>query len=337
MTQAASARPLRILLSAESAQQLAPAIAQVLAGQPHVLVTAAGAPPGTDVDLALVSRDVTGLSTKHSILPATQAFHDALRSAPSLRWVQIHSAGADRPVYGELRARGVQVSTASGSNAGVVAHTALAGLLALARRFPLLMAAQNQRRWAPLLGSGLPRELEGQTAVLLGWGPIGQRLGALLVALGLRLVVVRHSAADAGPDVESVGYDALPAVLPRADWLLLCCPLTARTRGLVDGTALALLPPGAHLVNVARGEVVDEPALIDALRSGRLAGAFLDVFVHEPLSAESPLWSLDNVIVTPHSAGFSDANVARVAAMFLDNLGRWQAGQPLHNLVGGSA
>ena len=123
-------------------------------------------------------------------------------------------------------------------------------------------------------------------------------------------------------------------VLPQADWLILACPLTDTTRGLIDRHALALLPPGAHLINVARGEVVNEPDLIAALQSRQLAGAFLDVFAHEPLPAESPLWDLPNVIVTPHTAGHSDGHFERVAQAFVDNLVRWVAGQPLANRVG---
>jgi phosphoglycerate dehydrogenase-like enzyme len=290
--------------------------------------------PGDDADVAFVSRDVTGLSTKHEVLPHTQAFHDAMRHAPSLRWVHAHSAGADRPVYGELRARGVEVTTSSGANAGVVVQTALAGVLMLARQFPQLLAAQRARTWSPLMGSGLPRDLAGQTAVVVGWGPIGQGLGALLAALGLRVVSVRGSEAPAAvPAHESVSYEQLHTVLPKADWLLLACPLSDRTRGLIDSAVLARMPAGARLVNVSRGEVIDEPALIDALRSGALAGAYLDVFAHEPLPADSPLWSLPNVIVTPHSAGHSDGNEARVAAIFLDNLRRWVRNQPLLNRV----
>lgn len=288
---------------------------------------------GAPFDAAFVSRDVTGLSTKHEVQPGTARFYDAMRAQAALRWVHVHSAGADRPVYVELRARGVQVTTSAGTNAAVVAQTALAGVLALARRFPELMAAQRERRWAPLIGSGLPRDLAGQTAVVVGWGAIGQQIGAWLGMLGLHVVAVRRERAPAESCAECVAYGDLPAVLPRADWLVLACPLTERTRGLVDAAALARLPAGAHLVNVARGEVADEPALIDALRAGRLAGAYLDVFAHEPLPPASPLWSLPGVIATPHSAGFSDGNAARVEALFLDNLARWRAGQPLRNLA----
>lgn len=325
-------QPLRILLSAQAAGCLAPAIAQALGDAPHRLLTVDDA-DARDAGIAFVSRDVTGFSTKHATLPDTQRFYDMLEAAAKLQWVHIHSAGADRPVYPRLRARGVLVATSSGANATIVAHSALAGVLALARHLPQLWNAQREHRWAPLLGSGMPRDLTGQTAVLVGWGPIGRQLGALLQALGLQLVVVRQRAEPAGAGIDTVTFDALHTVLPRADWLLLACPLTARTRNLVDAATLAALPAGARIVNVARGEIIDEPALIDTLRAGKLGGAFLDVYAHEPLDPASPLWDLPNVIATPHSAGFSDGNAARVADMFLDNLRRWRQGEPLHNLV----
>ncbi|WPH11976.1 D-2-hydroxyacid dehydrogenase [Variovorax paradoxus] len=322
-------QPLRILMSPAAAHQAAGGLAEALGARPYVL-----AGIGDDADVAFVSRDVTGLSTKHAVLPDTQRFHDALRAAPSLRWVHAHSSGADRPVYGELLARGVAVTTSSGANAGVVVQTALAGVLMLARCFPQLLEAQRSRSWAPLVGSGLPRDLAGQTAVIVGWGPIGQGLGSLLSALGLRVVAVRSSDRAAEPPAsESVSYERIGEVLPRADWLVLACPLSERTRNLVDAAALARLPAGARLVNVARGEVADEAALIDALQRGALAGACLDVFAQEPLPAASPLWMLPNVIVTPHTAGHSDGNEARVATIFLDNLRRWARGQPLLNRV----
>ncbi len=322
---------LRILLSDAARQAAGARLGQVLGQRSYVFVTPLQG--GSDADIAFVSRDVTGLSTKYQVLPETRFFYEAMRNAPGLRWVHVHSAGADRPIYLDLMARGVQVSTSSGSNAGVVAQTALAGLLALARGFPQLMAAQRAHAWTPLIGSALPRDLAGQTALVIGWGAIGQQLGALLLALGLRVLVVRRSATPAGAGLETLNFDGLDAVLPRADWLLLACPLSEQTRGLVDARALARLPAGAHLINVSRGEVVDEAALVAALQSGQLAGAYLDVFAHEPLPAPSPLWDLPNVIVTPHSAGFSDGNALRVEQMFLDNLARWLAGQPLHKLA----
>jgi phosphoglycerate dehydrogenase-like enzyme len=331
--------PLRILLSDAARDCLGPRIANALGSRPFELlsVNALGTSPVADADIAFISRDVTGRSTKHELAPALQACYDTLRHAPSLQWVHIHSAGADRPVYGDLQARGVAITTSSGTNAAVVAQTAIAGLLALARHFPQLMAAQRSHTWAPLIdsnGIALPRDIDGQTAVVIGWGPIGQQIGRLLTALGLRTVVVRRSAAAVENVHQVVGVNALDEVLPQADWLILACPLTDTTRGLIDRYALALLPSGAQLINVARGEVVNEPDLIAALQSGQLAGAFLDVFAHEPLAAESPLWDLPNVIVTPHTAGHSDGHFERVAQAFVDNLVRWLVGLPLANRVG---
>jgi len=315
---------LRILMSAKARQQLAADIAALLAGTPHAF-----ADVGEDADVAFVSRDITGLSTKHAVLPDTQRFYDAMLGAPNLRWVQAHSAGADRSIFIELRRRGVTVTTASGANASVVVQTALAGILALARQLPQLMDAQRRKVWAPLVGSGLPRDLAGQTAVIVGWGPIGQGLATLLQALGLRVSVVRSSEAPVAQATEAVLFENIHQLLPRADWLVLACPLSERTRGLIDETALALLPQGAHVVNIARGEVIREAALVDALVSGKLAGAYLDVFEREPLPQDSPLWTLPNVIATPHCAGQSDGNEQRVSAIFLDNLSRWRDGQPL--------
>jgi phosphoglycerate dehydrogenase-like enzyme len=169
---------------------------------------------------------------------------------------------------------------------------------------------------------------------LVGWGPVGQEIGRLLQAIGLQVVVVRRSSVGSGPGVRSVSATALHEVLPLADWLVLACALTADTRGMIGARELALLPAHCGVVNISRGDVVDESALIDALRAGRLAGAYLDVFAKEPLPEDSPLWNLPNVIVTPHSAGFSDGNEERVAVMFLANLGRWARGEPLRNRVG---
>jgi phosphoglycerate dehydrogenase-like enzyme len=196
-------------------------------------------------------------------------------------------------------------------------------LLALARHWPRLLAAQQERRWAPLIGSGLPRDLQGQTAVIVGWGPVGREIGRLLQAIGMELVVVRRDVHAETAGIITVPASRLRDVLPAADWLVLACALTQQTRGLLGAAELALLPAHCGLVNVSRGEVVDESALIDALRAQRIAGAYLDVFAQEPLPEDSPLWDLPNVIVTPHSAGFSDANEERVAQLFLENLARW--------------
>jgi phosphoglycerate dehydrogenase-like enzyme len=336
---------LRILMSQQSIDRLGTSVSAAMGQRPYALISLeeAVAAQRTDADVAFISREVTGTSTKHEIHPALQQVYTLLRQSPALRWVHIHSAGADRQIYLDLMAKGVQVCTSSGANAQVVATVALAGILALARRFPLLWAEQQQRQWIPMMGERMPRDLPGQTATVIGWGPIGQKLGSMLQALGMNVVAVRQQAQAKPPNasvpadtqsVEMVTFEDWHQVLPKTDWLVLACPLTPKTRQLVNAQALALMPTGAHLVNVARGEVVDEPALVAALQSGQLGGAFLDVFAHEPLPKDSPLWAMPQVMVTPHAAGHSDGNETRVAQMFLDNLSRWVQGQPLRNAVG---
>lgn len=328
---------LRILMSRPSIDRWWPSVAACMGQRPHELIALeeAVAMQRTDADVAFISREVTGTSTKHEIHPALQQVYTLLRQSPALRWVHIHSAGADRQIYLDLLAKGVTVTTSSGANAQVVAGVALAGILALARRFPLLWSEQQARQWIPMMGERMPRDLPGQTATIVGWGPIGQKLSSLLQALGMHVVAVRQQAqASSDSDgVTQVTFEDWQQVLPRTDWLVLACPLTSKTRQLVSAQALALLPSGAHLVNVARGEVVDESALIEALQSGHLGGAFLDVFSHEPLPQDSPLWAMPQVMVSPHAAGHSDGNENRVAQMFLDNLLCWTDGLPLRNVV----
>jgi phosphoglycerate dehydrogenase-like enzyme len=324
---------MKILLSELALRGLSKDIATVMGSRPFECVSFVDAVASgrRDFDVAFVSRDVTGLSTKHELAPSLKACYKVLEESPNLRWVHIHSAGADRDVYVRLKAKGVQVATSSGANAEVVAQTALAGLLALSRKFPELVHAMHAKKWAPLLGSQLPPDLSGQTALLVGWGPIAQRVAQFLTMLGLRLKVVRQQVQTESPEKsashssqpEMLTFETIESALPSADWVILMCPLTETTRGLINARRLSLLPKGAGLVNVARGEVVVEKDLIEALENGSLGSAYLDVFEHEPLSQKSPLWSLPNVIVTPHSAGFSAGNEKRVSQMFLANLDRW--------------
>jgi phosphoglycerate dehydrogenase-like enzyme len=328
--------PRRLMLSQTMLDLLGTQILQHAAGHAIELVSieSAVALQRRDIDAAFISREVTGSSTKHEVHAELQACYDLMLANPGLQWVHIHSAGADRPVYQSLLQRGVQITTSSGANARVVAAMALAGLLALNKRFPMLWAQQQRHEWRPLLGPGrMPRDLPGQTATIVGWGPIGQALGQLLQTLGLNVIAVRTRQTPSQGGIEMVQFDQLNMVLPRTDWLILACPLTDTTHGLVNAAALQALPQGAHLINVARGEVVVQNDLVDVLQSGHLGGAFLDVFEHEPLPADSPLWTLPNVMVTPHAAGHSDGNAGRVNRMFLDGLQRWLLGQALHQLA----
>lgn len=289
--------------------------------------------PGEAFDLAFISRDITGRSTKFEVAPETAVYYDALRGNAALRWVHVHSAGADRQIYLDLHARGVAITTSQGASDAVVAQTALAGLLSLARKLPELSRQQREHRWQPLMGPRTPRDLAGQRAVIVGWGGIGQRIGASLRALGLSITVVRRSGAPVPDAAQSLPYERLDEALPQADWLILACPLTPLTQNLISRQSLQRLPAHAMLINVARGHVVDETALAEHLAGGRLAGAFLDVFQHEPLPADSPLWDLPNTLITPHSAAFSSGNADRVREIFLDNLARLARGERLRNLV----
>jgi phosphoglycerate dehydrogenase-like enzyme len=165
----------------------------------------------------------------------------------------------------------------------------------------------------------------------VGLGPIGQEIARLLSAIGLHVVGVRTSTKVAAHCAETITYVDLAEAAARADWLVLACPLTETTRRMINAELLSQLPRGAHLINVARGEVVVERDLIEALKQGRLAGAFLDVFELEPLSVDSPLWAMPNVIVTPHTASHSIGYYTRVGGLFLDNLTRWKDGLPMVN------
>jgi phosphoglycerate dehydrogenase-like enzyme len=196
---------------------------------------------------------------------------------------------------------------------------------------PHWLAAQRRREWSPLRASQQPRDLPGQTAAIVGTGPIGSHIARLLHAIGLRTIGVRRTAAPLAHFDEITTFDRIDDALPRADWLVIACPLTAITQGLVDARRIGLLQPGAHLINVARGEIVDERALTAALAQGRLAGAYLDVFAVEPLPAESPLWGMPNVIVTPHNCSASLGNLGRGVEIFLRNLECYLGGRPLEN------
>lgn len=283
-------------------------------------------------DIAFLSRDLNLGGARDTPAPAFAHFVQALLDEPGLRWLHVNSAGADRPQYKQLMARGALVTTSAGANAPGVAQSAVGAVLALARRFPELWVAQGRREWRAAT-MPFPPDLQGQSALVVGLGPVGNEVGRLLGAIGLRVTGLSRSArAEAPPGFYATGlYGELAAHLPGTDWLVLCCPLSDITRGLLDAGALARLPHGAHLINVSRGGVVDEAAALAMLRSGHLKGAYMDVFELEPLPAESPWWDAPNTIVSPHSAGPAAGNMARAAGFFRNNLERFLAGQPLLN------
>ena len=292
--------------------------------------------PGVEFDIALISRDVTATSTKQKIIPSTQKYYDLLLGSSQLKWVQIHSAGADRQIYLDLMSRGVTVTGSSGVNAPIVTQNAIAGILMLARQFPQMMKAQARHEWDSLINYPLPPDLSGQTAIILGRGPIGQQIGQVLKVFGVKTILIGfHSSLKDQPEISKNmrHISELAQVLPQAQWLVIACPLSQETKGLINSKMLNLLPRGSHVINIARGEIPVETDLIEALKSGQIAGAYLDVFAAEPLDASSPLWSMNNVIVTPHSAGHSAGNEKRVLQLFVENLQLFSQGKQLKNHI----
>ena len=241
------ARPLTLLLSAHALKTWGARIATAVPSGGLAFLTAEdvlSADGPSAADIAFMTREVTGRSSKNNPTPELKGFETVLRKSPGLRWLQIHTAGAERPIYRELRDRGVKVTTASGATAITVAHSTLGALITLNRRFPLLADAQRRHAWEPRLGERSPRDLKGQCAVIVGMGPIGRNIALLLKTLGMSVVGVRRSAEPVPNCDRTITYDRLPEVLPRADWLILCCPASPVTRGIAKAAAFAALPVG---------------------------------------------------------------------------------------------
>jgi phosphoglycerate dehydrogenase-like enzyme len=263
--------------------------------------------------------------------------NDMISEASRLRFIQSVSAGVNMFDPSALSAAGIRLASAQGGNAAAVAEHAMALVLSLHRHLHLARDRQARSEWRGMIGDPALRErqLGGRTLLVVGFGEIGQRLGRLAKAFGMRVVGLRRNARpvpDAADEVARIGE--LHAFLPEADIVALTCPLTSETAGLIGAAELAAMKPGAMLVNVARGPVVDEPALVEALRAGRPAAAALDVFHEEPLPAASPFWAMPNVIVTPHSAGETAIYERAVIDILEDNLGRlWRGEAALRNQV----
>ena len=240
-----------------------------------------------------------------------------VRTAPGLRWVQATFAGAGQQLAAaELPREDVERiawTSSSGIHATPLGEWALFGILALAKGMPRLDADRRARRWAHYPVD----EVRGTTLLIVGLGAIGREIARLAEAFGIHVLSTRRGEGD------------LDELLPRADSVVLVLPLTDETRGSFDRRRIGLMKPGATFVNIGRGPVVDEEALIDALRSRRLRGAALDVYATEPLPADSPLWELDNVILSPHTAAQSIHENARIVELFAANLRRYLAGEEL--------
>nr|WP_279343642.1 hydroxyacid dehydrogenase [Variovorax terrae] len=237
---------------------------------------------------------------------------DLFAQAPRLRGVVRHGAGLDMIPLDEASRHGVAVANVPAVNAGSVAEYAVGQMLALARQLPAIDAALRAGPWdAARQLADRATDLRGKTVAIVGMGAIGQALArACTLGFGMCVLGVRRTPAASN---DMVQYATLDEALPQADYLVLACPLTPDTRGLIDAPRLARLPRGARLINVSRGPVVDEAALIEALRSGHLAGAALDVFATQPLPADSPLRALPQVLLSPHLAGITQESMQRMS------------------------
>ena len=256
-------------------------------------------------------------------------------SLTRLRWVQSPAAGVGHLLSTELGTSDIVLTSARGVRAHAIAEHILAVTLMLARQLHAALRRQLAREWDPDVLEARIVTLSGRRMTIVGFGAIGQELARIAAPIGLRISAVRRRPELGAPDYveEAVAPETLDALLPRTDVLVLAAPLTPDTKFLIGEPALNRIRKGALLVNVGRGKLIDDGAVVAALNDGRLGGAALDVFTKEPLSEDSPYWTLPNVIVTPHTSGAMEDYWTPLLALFAENLRRFEAGQPLLNVV----
>jgi phosphoglycerate dehydrogenase-like enzyme len=287
------------------------------------LVQLVGEEPPSDADLAIV--DAAFLSADSYPARTGLLLSTALR-APSLAWLHTFSAGTDHPIFGQFRDRGVRITTSSGAAAAPMARTVMLYLLGLSRDIRGVLRDQDAHVWSPRPFD----DIDGKTIGVVGMGPIAREIVRMATALGMHAIGMRRAVLGDEP-CETWTLDRLGELAATVDVLAVALPLTDETHGIITAAVLAAMRPGAVFVNVGRGGLVDESALIDALAAGRLGGAGLDVFVTEPLPPDNPLWDLPNVILTPHNSANTVGTGAAAVEIFLANLARYARGEPMHN------
>jgi phosphoglycerate dehydrogenase-like enzyme len=258
----------------------------------------------------------------------SRGFVLSILKSTSVKWMHTFSAGVDSPFFVQLMERGIRLTNSSGATASPIAQTTILYMLALSRNVRAWFQHQEKHEWARQEFA----ELDGARLAVIGMGPIGIEIARLGVALNMNVEAIRRTPTGSEP-CPTFSFDQLHSVLARADWVAVALPLTDDTRQIFNAETFAIMKSGAHFVNVGRGELVDEESLVAALQSGHLAGAALDVFATEPLPSDSPLWDMDNVIITPHSSSASAQSGLRSEDIFLKNLARYVAGEPMVNEV----
>ena len=256
---------------------------------------------------------------------------DVFNRMPGLKWVQATSAGVESWLFPEVVASDVTLTNVRGLHSDSVADLAMALVLAHVRSLPVLFDQQKRHEWSVAPG----RELSGMTMTIVGVGAIGSQIGDRALVFGMDVIGVsrRNDAEVSDPRMRRVDISELRTALAVADWVVLALPITPETHHLIGRNELLAMKPTAVLVNVGRGPVVDEAALIEALATGTISGACLDVFEEEPLAADSRLWDMANVILTPHVAGFRTAFQSRAVALFCENLRRYRASEALRDQI----
>jgi len=259
---------------------------------------------------------------------------DLLSKAPNLRWHQAWGAGVEWVLrYPELAESELIITNASGVHPIPISEHIFGLMLAFARDLPNQIRNQGQNRWQGPRNSALC-ELAGKTMLLIGVGAIGERTAEIAASFGMKVIGIRRNPEKSAPFIDTmVGPDALHQCLPQADFVVLTIPDTAETRGMLDEAALRSMKPSAYIINIGRGGTIDQDALIQALQEGWIGGAGLDVTDPEPLPEDSPLWGMENVIITAHYSGRTPHYTERALAIFLDNLARYVGGEPLKNVV----
>ena len=258
-------------------------------------------------------------------------------SARRLRWIHAASAGVEANLFPELVASDVVLTNSAGLHAVSIPEHVLGQMLVLARNFHEALRLQARAEWnrfAVISFSASICELQGANLAVLGAGAIGANLARRAAALGMHVRVMRRDPSRQVPGAEAVvAPAALHALLAWADWVVCALPLTAETQGIIDSTALKTMRSSSFLINIGRGEHIDEQALIHALGHGAIAGAALDAFNQEPLPSDHPFWSLPNLVLTPHVSGYTPQYFQKMLALFEDNLDRFVHGRPLRNVV----
>lgn len=263
--------------------------------------------------------------------------NDLIAHAPRLKFIQSISSGIDQYSKEQLAAKGVRLASAAGVNARAVAEHAIALVLAVARRIPEARDNQARKVWRGMIGDLARREdeLGGKTMMVVGMGRIGSHLARLAKAFDMKVIGIRRDPGSGSNGADSIhGMSDVVKLVPQADFVVLTCALTPQTQGLMSAAAFAAMKPSACFINVARGRVADEAALIETLEAGRIAGAGIDVTADEPLPAASPLWTMPQVLLTPHTAGETRAYEDNVLDILMENLERlWRGESALRNQV----